>query len=508
MSDILSLPNYYDVARNISCLLKTTLGPRSMLKMILDNQGRVIITNDGNCILREIDIKSPIAKSLIELSNTQDGEIGDGTTSVVLIASELLMTAKILLQKKLNPNVIINCYLMALEEILVFLKEKISIISKNKGVQNSKRAVLTSIGTKLTGRFSRLICELSLKAVHIQKKTSSTDFNVLFKIEKIPAFNIERSKIISGIILTKDVAHSKMRRKISRPRILLLDCDIEFKKGETKSNLEISKVDQWRDLIKIEEDYEIYLCNLIKKFKPDLVLTERNVSDIALHYLYKCNISVIRRIRKSDNYRLSKVIGAGIVSSIEKIEENDIGIAKNFSIKRIGDENYSYIIGFECTIYKTILLFGPSRDILDEMERNLHDGISVAKISIQTPSLVPGGGAVELAISNNLWKKSSKHNNNNFFIYKAIAESIEIIPKILIENCGVSVIQRIIKLKGLHEKGFFYFGVEGRSGNIIDSRKIGIFEVLETKAHAYKAAFENASMLLKIDKIVKGMSVI
>merc|ERR1712216_1100975 len=250
--------NFFEVANIISSLLKTTLGPRSMLKMILDNQGRVIITNDGNCILREIDIKSPIAKSLIELSNTQDGEIGDGTTSVVLIASELLMTAKILLQK-LNPNVIINCYLMALEEILVFLKEKISIISKNKGVQNSKRAVLTSIGTKLTGRFSRLICELSLKAVHIQKKTSSTDFNVLFKIEKIPAFNIERSKIISGIILTKDVAHSKMRRKISRPRILLLDCDIEFKKGETKSNLEISKVDQWRDLIKIEEDYEIYL---------------------------------------------------------------------------------------------------------------------------------------------------------------------------------------------------------------------------------------------------------
>jgi T-complex protein 1 subunit gamma len=501
-----SQPNYSEIAQIISSLLKTTLGPRSMLKMILDKQGRVIITNDGNCIMRELDIKSPVAKSLIELSNTQDGEIGDGTTTVVLIASELLKTAKILIQKQIKPNMIINFFLKALEESIFFLKKRISIPTNVNDLDDLKRIVLTTIGTKLVGRFSRLICELSIKAVQVQKKTQDLNKQDFFKIEKIPTFSIEKSKIISGVIITKDVSHSKMRRKISKPKILLLDCDIEFKKSETKSNLEILKGNNWNHLLKAEEDYEIYLCNILKKFNPDLIITEKNVSDIALHYLYKSNISVIRRVRKSDNNRLSKMIGKNIISSIEKVESSDIGEAKDFLVKKIGDEYYTYVIGLDNSIYKTILLFAPSKDILDEMERNLHDGISVAKVAINSPGLIPGGGATELAVSRNLWKKSSEFKNNNFFIYKAIAESIEIIPRTLVENCGVPVIQKMIKLKELHEKDYLFFGVEGRGGNIVDSRKIGVFDVSEIKVHAYKVAFENASMLLKIDKIINGIS--
>jgi T-complex protein 1 subunit gamma len=498
--------NYSEITDIVLSLLKTTLGPRSMLKMILDNQGRVIITNDGNCILREIDIKNPIAKSLIELSNTQDGEIGDGTTTVVIIASELLKTAKVLLQKQFNPSEIISSYLKILEESVTFVKNKISIISHSDDTENLQRIILTSIGTKLVGRFSRLICELSLKAAQAQKNFFSTKTNNHFKIEKIPAFDIEKSKIIPGVVILKDVSHPKMRRKILKPKILLLDCDIEYKKGETRSSFEISKGDQWKDLIKAEEDYEIYFCNIIKKFKPDLIFTEKNVSDIALHYLYRSNISVIRRIRKSDNDKLSKLIGTNIVSSIEKIQADDIGLAKSFSIKKNGDEYYSYIIGFDNSSFKTILLFAPSKDILDEMERNLHDGISVAKVIICSPRFIPGGGATELAVSKHLKEKSIDFKNNNFYIYKALAESLEIIPRILIENCGVKVIQRMVKLKNFHEKNFFCIGIEGRSGNIIDNRKVGIFEASEIKIHAYKIAFENASMLLKIDRIIKGVS--
>ena len=250
--------NYSEIATIISSLLKTTLGPRSMLKMILDNQGRVIITNDGNCILREIDLKNPIAKSLIDLSNTQDGEIGDGTTTVVIVASELLKAAKILIQRQFNPSIIISCYLKVLEESISFIKNKFSIPPNGETMEDLRRVILTTIGTKLVGRFSRLICELSIKAVQIQKNNYFFKQDNYFRIEKIPTFDIEKSKIIAGVVIIKDVSHAKMRRKISKPKILLLDCDIEFKKGETRSNFEISKGDEWKDLIKAEEDYEIY----------------------------------------------------------------------------------------------------------------------------------------------------------------------------------------------------------------------------------------------------------
>lgn len=503
-SNVLNQSNYYDVSELISSLLKTTLGPRSMLKMILDNQGRVIITNDGNCILRELDIKNPIAKSLIELSNTQDIEIGDGTTTVVLIAAELLKLAKVLLQKRYNSIVILNSYLNALEESIFFIKDSLSIPFARDNSKDLIKVILTSIGTKLVGRFSRMICELSLKAVKINQKKDFFKVNTNFKIEKIPVFGVEKSKIIAGIVISKDVSHPKMRRKISNPKILLLDCNIEFKKSEMRSNFEISEGHRWKELIKAEEDQEIYICNLIKKFNPDLIFTEKNVSDIALHYLYKSNISVIRRIRKSDNERLSKVIGSNIVSSIERIEEDDIGRAKNFSVRKIGDEYFTYVIGFDFSKFKTILLFAPSKDILDEMERNLHDGISVARIAISSQGLIPGGGATDMAISNNLINKSRIFKNNNFYIYRAIASSLEIIPRTLVENCGVNVIKKIVELKGNQENKFCNYGIEGRGGNIIDCRKIGLFELPEVKINAYKVAFENASILLKIDKILKG----
>jgi len=506
-TDYLNQSDHPDIPELISSLLKTTLGPRSMLKMILDNQGRVIITNDGNCILREIDIKNPIAKSLIELSNTQDIEIGDGTTTVVLIAAELLKLAKVLLNKKFNSNTILNCYLNALEESVFFMKNTLSIPVVHDNSKDLVKVLLTSIGTKLVGRFSRMVCELSLKAVKISKKNGFFKVDNYFKIEKIPTFNVEKSKIISGVVISKDVSHPKMRRKISNPKILLLDCNIEFKKAEIRSSLEISKGKQLKELMKIEENHEIYFCNLIKKFNPDLIFTEKNVSDIALHYLYKLNISVIRRVRKSDNERLSKVIGCSIVSSIEKIEENDIGRAKNFSVKKIGEEYFTYVMGFDFSTSKTILLFAPSRDILDEMERNLHDGISVAKMANHSNGLIPGGGATEMAISENLCRKSRMFKNNNFYVYKAIAASLEIIPRTLVENCGINVVKKIVELKRHHECKFYNYGVEGRAGNIIDCRKIGLLELPLIKINAYKVAFENASILLKIDKILKGLTV-
>mmetsp|Transcript_44749 Transcript_44749/g.91329 ORF Transcript_44749/g.91329 Transcript_44749/m.91329 type:complete len:465 (-) Transcript_44749:1015-2409(-) len=445
-------------ASEISTIIQTTLGPRSSLKMILDNQGRIIVTNDGNCILREIRANHPVSRSLIELSRTQDNEVGDGTTSVVILASEFLKISEILLQKGFHPNQIIGSFFQGLNDVISFLENKLSTSLNLENLEEIKKVVTTSICTKLVSRFSRLMCELSLKAL----KCSEFDQKLLevrysLKIEKIAGGLIDNSKVLSGLMIEKDVSHPKMRRNINNPTILLLDCPIEFKKGESIASFEITNKSQWEDILKMEEDYIIYTCAMIKFFQPDIVVTEKGVSDIALHYLYKSNISVLRRVKKSDNIRLAKVTGATIVSSIEDLEISDLGKADNFTVKKVGGGNYSFITG--CTKFSpcTIFLSGPSKDILDEMERNLYDAIEVSRTILSNPKVLPGGGATELAIGNYLSGKSDILKNESYFIFKTMATVFEVIPRILIQNCGASPVSKISQLRSLHfQKGFFF----------------------------------------------------
>lgn len=496
------------VAGAISDVIQSTLGPRSSLKMILDNQGRLIVTNDGNCILREIEATHPIACSLIELSRAQENEVGDGTTSVVIMASEILKITEILLKKGFNPNQIIGAYYKGLNRGIFFLEDQVTTDIKIENFDEIKKVVSTCIGTKLVSRFSRLICELSFKAMKnfgSNRRYHETKYFV--KVEKITSGSIEQSKIFPGLMLEKDVSHPKMRRFIDNPKIILLDCPIEFKKGETlTSSFEITGRKQWEKILKMEEDHVIYLCNLLKIFNPDLIISEKAVSEIAIHYLNKLNISVLKRVKKSDNIRISKATGATVVSSIEDLEYSDLGKASKFVVKKIGDENYSFIIGKHGSFPCTALLFGPSRDILDEMERNLNDAIEVTKTILSSPKILPGGGASEMAIADFLLKKSEKFKNANFFVFKTMAMAFEIIPKTLIQNCGNSPIHRMNQLRNFHSHKGFFFGIDGKNGNIIDTRKTGIFDIYHVKVQIFKIAFENAATILRIDKIISGIS--
>mmetsp|Transcript_3570 Transcript_3570/g.7360 ORF Transcript_3570/g.7360 Transcript_3570/m.7360 type:complete len:521 (-) Transcript_3570:465-2027(-) len=495
------------VARTITNVIQSTLGPRSNLKMILDNQGRLVVTNDGNSILREIETHHPIACSLIELSRAQDNEVGDGTTSVVILASEILKITEILLQKGFHPNQIIGSYFQGLNKSLIFLNDRLSMCVNPDRFQEIKKVVSTCICTKLVSRFARLMCELSFKAIRILNLSlKPRETNYFLKIEKVPGGQIEQSKIFSGLMVEKDVSHPKMRRLIDNPKIILLDCPVEFKKGETlTTSFEITDRKQWEKILKMEEDHIVYLCNLLKIFNPDIVISEKGISEIALHYLNKSNISVLKRVKKSDNIRISKATGANIVSSIEDLEFSDIGKANKFMVKKLGEETYSFFIGEKNTSPCTALLFGPSRDILDEMERNLQDAIEVSKSILLSPKVLPGGGATELAIGNFLSKKSHKFKNENFFVFKTMAEAFEIIPKTLIQNCGYSPVYKINQLKNFHSKKGFFFGIDGRTGNIIDVRKTGIFDLYNVKMQIYKIAFENATTILRIDKILSGV---
>mmetsp|Transcript_23654 Transcript_23654/g.59886 ORF Transcript_23654/g.59886 Transcript_23654/m.59886 type:complete len:326 (-) Transcript_23654:1115-2092(-) len=297
-------------AKATAGIIRTTLGPRSMLKMILDSQGGMVVTNDGFCVLREIEIGHPAAKSLIELSRSQDSEIGDGTTTIVVLVSEFLRISEILLKQKFHPNHLMASFFQALVEINFFLDNDLAYQFNRENFHDMIKVIMTTICTKLVGRFSRLICELSFKAIQTAgPKIAISNFRNILKIEKIPFGKFEDSKILSGIILIKDISHPKMRRKIKNPKIILLDCPIEYKKGDSQATIEIEKENDWENLLKAEENFIMFICNLLKKFKPDVIVTEKGVSDLALHYLYKSNISVIRRVKKIRKFPISKSYG-------------------------------------------------------------------------------------------------------------------------------------------------------------------------------------------------------
>jgi T-complex protein 1 subunit gamma len=495
-----------NVIKSYSNIIQTTLGPRSMLKMIIDSRGNIIVTSDGNWILREIETNHPIAKSLIDLSKIQDQEIGDGTTSIVILSCEFLKIVEFLIKKNFHSLQIIGCFFQIIADTIVFLETDLAIRLNNKNFSEYKKLIVSTISTKLSGRFSRLICEISLKTLKILNFSKSLDFKKFIKIEKICGGSIKESKVLSGIMINKDISHPKMKKFLTNAKILLLDSSIGYQKPESQTYMEVKKNRKCEDIVKSEENYIIFICKILKNFNPDIIVTEKSVSDLGLHYLYKEGITVVQRVKKSDNHRISKITGGTIVSSVFDLETSDLGFVKKFFVKKICQENYIFLTNRDKIISCTILLFGPSRDVLDEIERNLQDALEIVKNINKNPKILPGGGATEMAIEKFLLKKAGLIKNSNFYIYKSIALGFEIIPKILIENCGVSSVSSLNILKYHHANDKKFFGIDGKNGNILDTRKIGLFESFDSKIQLIKSSLENCAMLLRVDRYLKGFS--
>merc|ERR1711935_1222826 len=328
------------------------------------------------------------------------------------------------------------------------------------------------------------------------------------KIEKIPGGTIEESRVLNGVMFNKDVTHPKMKRRLENPRILLLDCNLEYKKGESQTNIEIMKEDDFSRILQMEEGYIKKICEEIIAFKPDLIITEKGVSDLAQHFLSKAEITVIRRLRKSDNLRVARACGATIVNRTDEIKEEDIGTGAGlFEVRKIGDEYFTFIE--ECKDPKacTILLRGASKDILNEVERNLQDALNVARNLHQDPALVPGGGATEMELAHLLTQKAKSLKGVIQWPYKSIASALEIIPRTLAQNCGANTIRALTALRAKHaqdtEKNINW-GINGETGELADMSALGIWEPLSVKLQVYKTAIETAILLLRIDDIVSG----
>merc|ERR1719209_1424292 len=303
----------------------------------MDPMGGIVMTNDGNAILREITVQHPAAKTMIEIARTQDEEVGDGTTSVIILAAEVLGVSHQFLEEKMHPTVVIQAYRQALEDAV-------------------KTVTMEQYGRR----------EIDIKRYA--------------KVEKIPGGTIEDSQVLKGVMFNKDVVHPKMKRKIENPRVLLLDCNLEYKKGESQTNIEIVNEADFSKILELEEAYIKKICDEIIAHKPDLIITEKGVSDLAQHFLMKADITVIRRLRKTDNLRVARATGATIVNRTEEISDSDIGLGAGlFEVRKIGDEYFTFIENCKDPKACTILLRGASKDILNEVERNLQDALHVAR---------------------------------------------------------------------------------------------------------------------------------
>lgn len=504
-------------ARAVADIIRTTLGPRSMLKMLLDPMGGIVITNDGNCILREVDVSHPTAKSMIELSRSQDEEVGDGTTSVIILAGEALILAEPFIRANIHPTVIVKGYNTALQEALRICEELAETVDIHDTARMQK-LVQSTIGTKFSSRWNDTMVKMALDAVltvarpNSQAETTSltqmeVDLKRYARIEKIPGGEIGDCQVLKGIMFNKDTTHSKMRRRIENPRILLLDCPLEYKKGETQTNVEITNDEDWNTMLRMEEEYVENLCAEIIAHQPDIVITEKGVSDLAQHYFTKANITAFRRLRKTDNNRMARAVGCTVVSRVDEIQESDIGTKCGlFEMRKIGDNDFAFFE--ECTDPKacTIMLRGGSKDVLNEVERNLLDAMQVVRNVVYEPKLLPGGGATEMAIAMGLRHSSTKIEGTQKGPYMAVGDAMEVIPRTLAQNCGVSVIRTVTQLRAKHANADqkCFWGINGITGELADMKELGIWEPLSVKTQTIKTAVESACMILRIDDIVSG----
>lgn len=496
-------------AKAVADIIRTTLGPRSMLKMLLDPMGGIVMTNDGNCILREVDVSHPAAKSMIELSRAQDEEVGDGTTSVIILSGEMLSVAEPLLERNFHPTVLVAGYVKALSTALETCKQICRTVDINN-VNEMREIVHATIGTKFSSRWGGMMVDMAITAVKkiVVQRGDYTEVDVkrFVRIEKIPGGELADCTVLDGVMFNKDVTHSKMRRRIENPRILLLDCPLEYKKSESQANVEIMNEEDFTSLLRQEEEYIEQICANIVAFKPDIVITEKGVSDLAQHYFLKAGITAFRRLRKTDQNRIARAVGATVVNRPDEIQESDIGTGCGlFEVRKIGDEYFSFLEQCKDAKACTVLLRGGSKDVLNEIERNLQDAMSVVRNVVFDPRMLPGGGATELAVSAAIAKSADNIDGKSKYAYSAVGNALEVIPRTLAQNCGANVIRLLTELRTKHNQpGGHTWGVNGVTGAAADMKELGIWEPYCVKTQTLKTSIESACLILRIDDVVSG----
>ncbi|MDH7516850.1 MAG: thermosome subunit beta [Candidatus Thermoplasmatota archaeon] len=491
-------------ARAISDAVKSTLGPKGMDKMLVDSMGDVVITNDGATILKEIDVEHPAAKMIVEVAKAQDEECGDGTTTAVILTGELLKSAGELLDQNIHPTVITRGYQMATEKAVEILN-KIAIPIKPGDKNTLKDIAITSMASKGASSAKEMLADVVVESVSniVEKIDGKTVVDLdNIQVQKKQGGTIQDTGIIKGIILDKERVHEGMPRLVKNAKIALVDAALEVKKTEVDAKIEIRDPSQLQAFLDEEESMLKKMVDKVKNSGANVLICQKGIDDLAQHFLAKEGIYAVRRAKKSDMEKLAKATGARIVASLDDLSSKDLGHAGTVEEKKFGDDKMTFITDCKNPKAVSILIRGGTEHVVDELERALHDALSVVKAALEDGKMTVGGGAAATAIAMGLRDYAPTIGGREQMAIEAFADAIEVVPKTLSENAGLDPIDMMLEIRREHKKGNKHAGVDVLNGKVGNMLKNKVIEPLKVSLHEIQAASEAATMILRIDDII------
>jgi|UniRef100_A0A7J3SN82 thermosome len=495
-------------ARVLSEILKTSLGPRGLDKMLVDSFGDVTVTNDGVTIVKEMEVNHPAAKLLVEVAKAQDAEVGDGTTTAVVLAGALLEKAEFLLDQNIHPTVIMEGYSAALHKAVEILDNVARQVSPNDD-ELLKRLIKTSISSKYIGSGATLekLTDLILEAAKaVAEPTENGGFNVRLdnvKIEKKKGESLTDSVLVKGTVLDKEVVHPGMPRRVEGAKIALLDAPLEIKKPEISAKINITSPEQMRAFLEEETKLLKEMVDKIAETGANVVICQKGIDDVAQHFLAKKGILAVRRVKRSDMEKLERATGGRIVTSIRDLKPEDLGEAALVEERKVGNDKMVFIEGVKNAKSVTILLRGANDIILDEAERSINDALHVLRNVMKDPKVIGGGGAPEIELALQLRRYAMGFEGKKQLAVEAVADALETIPMILAETSGLDALEALMKLRQLHSEGKVQAGINALSGEVVESTfDANIIEPIIVKKQAIKSAIEAAVTILKIDDVI------
>jgi len=496
--------NNIAAAKLVAQLVKTSLGPRGLDKMLVDSLGDVTITNDGATILKEIDAQHPAAKMMVEISKTIDTEVGDGTTSSVVFAGALLEKAEKLLEKDVHSTVIIDGYQAASAKALELLA-KLAKSIKPDDHESLIKIAKTSMQSKLVSEdsvpLSKLVVDAILKIMEKDGDIHSVDLDNL-KVEKKSGGSIDDTALINGIVLDKEIVHSGMPTKIENARIALVNAALEVEKTEMSAEIRISDPTQMQQFLEEENNMLQSMVDKIHSIGANVLICQKGIDDIAQHYLSKHGILSVRRVKESDMTKLAKATGGRISTNLDDISTNDLGSAEIVQQKKVESDKWVFIEGCQNPRSVTILIRGGSQRVVDEADRSIHDALMVVKDVVEKPSIVAGGGSPEAYLATELNEWAGSYDGREQLAMKQYAEALETIPLTIAENAGMDPIDTIIALRANQSSGKQTMGINAKEGKIGNMFSLDIVEPLAVKEQIIKSATEAACMILRIDDVI------
>jgi thermosome len=489
-------------AKIVSDVVKTTLGPKGMDKMLVDSTGEIIVTNDGVTILEELEIDHPAAKMIVEIAKTQEAEVGDGTTTAVMLAGKLLENAEKLLDKKVHPTVITKGYNLAAKKANEDVKELSLLIADREILKKIAMTAMTGKGAEGNReKFSEII----VSAIDQVSKGNNVDLNDI-KIEKQNGSDVEDSQLIQGLVLDKEVANESMPRKIENAKIALIDFPLELKNPEIETKISISTPEQLHNFIESEEKSLKEMTDKIINSGAKVIFCQKGIDDVAQYYLAKANIFACRRVAKSDMEKLIRATSGKMVSNIDEISEENFGFSEIVEEVKKNEESLIYIKGCKNPKAVTILLKGSTEHITAEMERAIKDGLGDVCSAIKGGRVVAGGGSIEIELAKRLREYSRTLAGREQLAVEEFARALESIPETLAENAGLDPINILTELKKSHESGRTKDGLNLFTNRIEDCFEAGIIEPTKIKTQAITSATEVATMILRIDDVLMSSS--